>query len=124
MITRRRVLGLLVGTLLTALPGTGRLMADDPKQPKEKKRAGTVVGVLTDKGDNWIEVQADGEEKGRRYVPHWVGGAPKEGGGPDKKIVQKLKELTVGSRLRLEWEFDERPRVVKVEVLKAPEKNK
>jgi hypothetical protein len=120
VLTRRAVMGLLAGAFLAGAARRGsRLEADEPK-PREKKKSGTVAGVLTAKGSNWIEVRADGEEKGRRYVPHWVGGAPKDGGGPDRKMVRKIKELEVGTRVRLEWEFEERPRVVKVEVLKAP----
>ena len=67
-----------------------------------------MTGVVTAKGDNWIEVKADGEEKARRYVPHWKGGLPKDGGGPDKDMVAKIKETAVNSRVRLEWEFEER----------------
>src|SRR5207244_12952510 len=85
------------------------------------KKSGAVVGVLTAKGPSWVEVKADGEQKARRYVAHWVGGAPQEGGGPDKEMVKKIEKLTLGSRVRLEWKFDERPRVVEVEVL-APAK--
>jgi hypothetical protein len=77
-----------------------------------------VTGIVTAKGDNWIEVKADGEEKGRRYVPHWRGGAPKDGGGPDKEMVAKIKEIPLKARVRLEWAFEERPRVEKIEVLK------
>jgi len=86
---------------------------DDPE-----KKSGTVVGTLTAKGDTWIEVKADGEEKARRYVPNWVGGTPQQGGGPDKEIVKVIKDLKPGSRVRVEWKFEERPRVIKVEVLK------
>src|SRR5262245_41673530 len=65
----------------------------DDKKPEDKKdepRKGTVTGMVTAKGDNWIEVKADGEEKARRYVPHWRGGLPKDGGGPDKDMVAKI----------------------------------
>jgi hypothetical protein len=104
-------------------------MADDKekKEPaKGEKRGGTVTGTVTAKGDpakkeNWIEVKADGEEKGRRYVPHWRGGLPKDGGGPDKEIVAQIKEVPIGSRVRIEWSFQERPRVEKIEVLKKGE---
>jgi hypothetical protein len=95
---------------------TGRAAAEDPKKDSEKK--GTVTGIVTAKGDNWIEVKADGEEKGRRYVPHWRGGAPKDGGGLDKEMVAKIKEIPLKARVRLEWTFEERPRVEKIEVLK------
>jgi hypothetical protein len=90
--------------------------AGEPKKDGEKK--GTVTGVVTAKGPNWIEVKADGEEKARRYVPHWRGGLPKDGGGPDKEMVAKLKEVPLKARVRLEWVFEERPRVEKIEVLK------
>jgi hypothetical protein len=95
---------------------------DDPKKD-EKERKGVVTGVVTAKGDaaknqHWIEVKADGEEKARKYVPHWKGGLPKDGGGPDKEMIAELKKIDVKARVRLEWEFEERARVVKIEVLK------
>jgi hypothetical protein len=95
------------------------LTAGEPKKEPEK-RSGTVVGVVTKKEANFIEVKAAGEEQARRYVPRWVGGAPAQGGGPDKKMLQTIAKVKVGSRVRLEWEFEERPRVVKLEVLQAP----
>ena len=95
--------------------------ADDKKpvdKKSEKERKGTVTGVVTAKGPSWIEVKADGEEKARKYVPHWRGGNPDKGGGPDKKMVAAIKETPLKSRVRLEWVFEERPRVEKIEVLK------
>jgi hypothetical protein len=105
---------------------------DEKKEPKvEKKddkkdepRKGTVTGVVSAKGDNWIEVKADGEEKARRYVPHWRGGAPAAGGGPDKEMVAEIKKTPLNSRVKIDWEFEERARVVKIEVLKKPEEKK
>ena len=101
--------------------------AADDKKPADKKdepRKGTVTGVVSAKGDNWIEVKADGEEKARKYVPHWKGGLPKDGGGPDKTMVAKIKETPLNSRVKIDWEFEERARVVKIEVLKKPEEKK
>ena len=97
---------------------------DHKKGDKEEPRHGTVTGTVTAKGENWIEVKADGEEKGRRYMPHWRGGLPKDGGGPDKKIIAEIKAIPVKSRVRLEWSFHERPRVEKIEVLKKAESEK
>jgi hypothetical protein len=76
--------------------------------------------VLVAKTESIIDVKADGEERPRRYVPEWKDGSPAQGGGFDKEMLKIIKELKVGSRVRLEWKFDERPRVVKVEVLKPP----
>jgi hypothetical protein len=101
-----------------AVAATGR--ADDSKKKDaDEGKKGTVTGVVTAKGENWIEVKADGEEKPRRYMTHWKGGLPKDGGGPDKEIVAKIKETPLKARVRVEWSFHERPRVDKIEVLKA-----
>jgi hypothetical protein len=100
--------------------------ADEKKDPekKDEPKKGTVVGTLTAKGEIWIEVRADGEVKGRRYFPHWRGGKPAEGGGLDKKTLETFRSLKIGSRVRIEWVFEERPRAEKVELLKAPEEKK
>jgi hypothetical protein len=90
----------------------------DPKDEKKAERSGTVVGLLTAKAERWIEVKADGEEKSRRYIPHWKGGNPAMGGGPDKKTLELIRELSVGSRIKLDWSFEEHFRIEKVEVLK------
>ena len=94
------------------------------QEKKVEPRKGTVTGQVTAKGDNWIEVKADGEEKARRYVPHWRGGAPADGGGPDKDMLAKIKDTPLKSRVKLDWEFEERARVVKIEVLKKPDGKK
>ena len=63
-------------------------------------------------------MKADGEEKARKYVPHWRGGNPDKGGGPDKAMVAEIRKVPLKSRVRVEWSFEERPRVEKIEVLK------
>jgi len=111
---------LAVGLLMLGLTISAR--AEDKKdEKKDEARKGTVTGIVTAKGDNFIEIKADGEEKARRYVPHWRGGAPAQGGGPDKDMVAKIKETPVKARVRIEWVFEERPRVEKIEVLKKPD---
>jgi hypothetical protein len=117
MSSTRWWLSVLATAMLPCLYGT--MVLGDEKKAELEKKSGTVVGVLTAKGEAWVEVKADGEEKARRYTAHWVGGGPQEGGGPDKEIVKVIKGLKVDSRVRLEWKFDERPRVVKIEVLKS-----
>src|SRR6516162_10608686 len=113
---------LLAGALFATLAAfAADLTAGDKKDEKGKKDEpckGTVVDQITAKGENFVEVKADGEEKARKYVPHWRGGAPDKGGGPDKEMLKQIGKLTVGSRVRLDWEFEERLRVVKIEVLK------
>jgi hypothetical protein len=109
-----------VGVVAVALVVSAAGGAQEPKKKvADEGKKGTVTGVVTAKGDNWIEVKADGEEKPRRYMATWKGGQPKDGGGPDKEIVAKIKETPVKARIRVEWSFHERPRVEKIEVLKA-----
>ena len=96
------------------------------KKDKDAVKKGKVIGVLVGIGKEKkaIEVKADGEEKARIYVPHWVGGAPAQGGGPDKKMLKVFSELKVGSRVEVTWEFEERLRAVEVKVLQAPKEQK
>lgn len=109
--------GLLVALLAIALTGLAAAQ-NDKKTGETAKKKGSLVGVVTAKGPVWIEVKADGEEKGRRYTPHWRGGLPKDGGGLDKEMLETFSKLKVGTRIRLAWEFQERPRAVKIEVLR------
>ena len=112
---------LMLGMMLAVFGTTGvagTLTAQEKKETKPEARKGEVTGVVTAKGDNWIEVKADGEEKARKYVPHWRGGNPDKGGGLDKAMIAEIKKLPLKSRVRIEWAFEERPRVEKIEVLK------
>jgi hypothetical protein len=107
--------------VVVGVNGIGQAEEPKKKDPDEGKK-GTVTGIVAAKGDNWIEIKADGEEKPRRYTLNWKGGQPKDGGGYDKEIVAQMKEISLKTRVRLEWSFHERPRVDKIEVLKKEEK--
>ena len=114
----------LVVSLILGMSCGSMALAQDKDKKKEKNplegKKGTVIGMLTNKGPAFIEVKADGEEKGRRYIPHWVGGSPAKGGGPDKNMLKIIHDLKVGSRLEVQWEFEEHVRVIGVKVLRAP----
>lgn len=120
-----RRLPLLLVACLAGLVLIGAVAAREDKKKSDApaKKKGTLVGVVTAKGPNWIEVKADGEEKGRRYVPHWRGGNPAQGGGLDKQMLATFAGLKVGTRIRMEWVFAERARAEKIEVFKAPSKD-
>lgn len=94
--------------LLLALLG---ITGPAPAQDQEAERRGTVTGTATTKGGFWIEVKADGEEKARRYFC---------GSNPD--ALKAVKNAEVGSRIRLEWRFQEVFRVVKIDVIRAAPK--
>ena len=81
-------------------------------RPKENE--GTVTGkVIAKQDDNWIEIQP---QKGpmRRYAPQWLGGDPKQGGGLDKEARKLIRQTKLGSKVRVEWIYDERIRIVKL----------
>jgi hypothetical protein len=72
-----------------------------------------VVGKLTAKGKGFIEVKADGEEEARKYVLHF---------GGTKKLLQAMEEIPVGSRVRVDWLFVERFRVIELQRVKGAER--
>ncbi len=98
------------------------VFAAQEKKDKSEGKKGRTIGVLTAKSEKFIEVKADGEVKGRKYVPRWIGGLPADGGGPEKTMLKTFRTLKLGSRIQVEWIFEERLRAVKIKVLQEPEK--
>jgi hypothetical protein len=80
------------------------------------KTTGTIVGQVTAKSDTWIEIKADGEEKARRYL---VG----LGGDIEKNARKAIADTPIDARVQLDWRYDNRCRVVKLQVLKNPNKD-
>jgi hypothetical protein len=120
---RASVAALLLGAAFTvAYLGEGQppVFAQEKKEkdPLEGKK-GKTIGLLTAKGKGFIEVKAAGEEKARKYFPRWIGGAPDQGGGPEKSMVKTFNELKIGSRIEVDWVFEERLRAIHVKVLRA-----
>jgi len=93
---------LMLGFLGTAL-ALDVLSADVAAQ--EKRKTGTILGFVTDKGNSkamnnaWVEIKADGEEKGRRYWP----AADRKIGGPDREILAAIRAVAIGARVQIEW---------------------
>lgn len=113
----------LLGAILFCL-ALATLSAADGAQEKKPSagegKKGKTIGTLAAKAETFIEVKADGEEKARRYVPRWIGGAPAAGGGLDKAMLKTFKSLKIGSRVEVRWVFEERFRALSVKVLAAP----
>ncbi len=111
-------------TMATALAGAALMasaLAPQASLAAEGDK-GRLDGMLTAKGENWIEVRADDAKESKRYVANWVGGLPKDGGGPDKAMLETIKKLRVPNRVRLNWAFIERLRVVSVEWFEPTDK--
>jgi len=82
-----------------------------------REENGVLEGILIAKDKNSITVLPDGAKESKRFTPHWRGGLPKDGGGLDKKMLEEIRNLITTNRVRVKWEFEERPRVVKVVAL-------
>lgn len=115
----KRCMSLVIGLALVGLLcGAVAVYAEDAPSPTK----GTVTGILVAKGANWIEVKADGEKEAHRYLPFWRGGLPKDGGGYDATMLATIKKLVVPNRVKLEWELQEHPRIVSIEMVQPTEK--
>ena len=80
-------------------------------------REGTAEGVVRElefRQGAFVLVTEDGRE---RYVPRWLGGSPMDGGGLDQDMLEQVRHLREGARVRIEWMYDERRRVTSLEVL-------
>jgi hypothetical protein len=86
------------------------------------KKSGELFGILTSKGQAWIEVKED-EGFTHRYLSPWHGGSPTNGGGFDQEILGQIEDLVVGNRAWLSWYWDGHLRVKKLRVIKPMQKN-
>lgn len=77
-------------------------------------KSGTVVGTRVAKGRTWIELKVEGEKWPRAFAAVWEGDSPHEGGRWDDKTLETIKQLQVGSRLRVEWTYNLRYRIATV----------
>jgi hypothetical protein len=73
---------------------------------------GTITGKVVAKSDDkWIEIkQTDGPL--RRYIPSWTGGHPNQGGGLNFVAQKLIRESKLGSKVQVEWIWDERVRLI------------
>lgn len=92
----------------------GRTQVFGAETERAQPKSGTVTGVVVAKGRTWINVRADGDEEAKRYIPRWIGGLPKDGGGFDKDMLRGIAEIKVGDRLTFKWLQEEHLRIVEV----------
>ena len=79
-------------------------------------KKGEIHGILTSKGEAWIEVKDD---KGflHRYLAPWEGKGPARGGSFKEEIISKIDSLVVGNRVLLLWYWNGHLRVENVQVI-------
>lgn len=80
------------------------------------KKEGSTEGVVTIVNETWFEIKINKGDKVRveRFMPHWKGGNPKDGGGLEKEMLQEIAKLKVGDTVSVKWVYDERKRVTKI----------
>ncbi len=83
---------------------------------EQAPRKGTFAGEVAEKGDNWFRVAGEGG-KSMRFMPRWIGGMPADGGGLEKPVLEAIGRLRVGQKVRVQWEWEERPRAVEIRVV-------
>lgn len=77
------------------------------------KKTGMTSGIIVARGKSWVDVQPLKGPR-ERYLPHWIGGMPSEGGGLDQRMLKKLKPFKVGDKVNISWEYSERKRVINI----------
>jgi hypothetical protein len=119
---RRSRFGFLAVVLLSAFFSAGHFSyASDAREGK----SGIVTGVVTAKGEDWIEVKADKARKAERYVPFFTvgmiqdgqGGTPQLGGKYDAGVVEQIRQITPGARVEVSWRFEQEMRIVSINIL-------
>ena len=77
---------------------------------------GELQGILTSKGEAWLEVKDD---KGflHRYLAPWEGKGPTRGGSFNKEIITLIDSLVVGNRVLMQWYWNGHLRVENVQVI-------
>ena len=53
------------------------------------------------------------------FMPHWRGGLPKDGGGLDAAMRQRLEAFRPGQRVTIRWVWQERRRIEAIELAAA-----
>ena len=79
-------------------------------------RQGKMEGILSSKGDSWIEVLNDANQL-HRFIPQWHGKGPANGGHFNQETLQLINEIVVGNRVEVEWFYDGFLRMVDAEIL-------
>ncbi len=54
-------------------------------------------------------------------MPHWRGGMPKDGGGLEKEMLEKMSKFKAGDHVKINWSWEERRRVEQIEKVDGKE---
>jgi hypothetical protein len=80
------------------------------------KKEGVARGILSAKGEAWIDLKEDNGFQ-HRYLAPWLGGAPSKGGRFDPETLDLIASTVVGNRVEVKWKFDGHLRVLGMAVV-------
>jgi hypothetical protein len=96
----------------TKIDGATHPTATSIQHRRPKEGEGTTEGtVVAKQNDKWIEIKST-EGTIRRYVPRWTGGGPYKGGRLDFVAQKVIRKAKLGSKVQVEWIWDERVRLI------------
>jgi len=118
--------------LIIALPVAAEAERERPKADAERPRveakheahdamtAGT-SGISTGEivGRDGAKLLVRTDEGVLLFMPHWRGGLPKDGGGLDAAMRQRLEAFRPGQRVTIRWVWQERRRIEAIELAAA-----
>ncbi|MGA2063743.1 MAG: hypothetical protein ABSG86_02180 [Thermoguttaceae bacterium] len=110
--------GLLIGMLLAGgLSAASGLQAGEGRSspaapPGGTAKTGKLTGIVTEKTDKYVMVQAEGASEAKRYLF-----APEGGGAPKADLQAALKTVFVPNLVALEWQGQEQPVLTAVRVI-------
>ena len=89
----------------------GHLRVEKIKHLKPSKKSGVFFGTLLQKGDKWIDVKSEKNEKPWRFYAQWVGGLPEDGGSYKPSTIEYFNNFEINDIVRFHWTYDHRPRI-------------
>jgi hypothetical protein len=84
-------------------------LAETAEMPRGQK--GVTTGIVTAKGQNWIEVLGESGTI-KRYIP--FGALPEDGRKYDAPVLKQIRQTRLNSRVVLNWQFQKYLRVVSI----------
>ncbi|HBC89483.1 MAG TPA: hypothetical protein DCZ94_21305 [Lentisphaeria bacterium] len=113
---------LFLAVLLVVGFGIVQVNAEEAKPKANPEKAiegmkkgdkGTITGQITKIEGGKVSIKD--AEKEMTVAAKWIGGAKKDGGGYDKDTMAKIEKLKVGDKVKVEWWFNEMPKIVSIE---------
>ncbi len=82
---------------------------------------GSIRGILSSKGDTWIEI-LDDQDQSFRFIPEWAGKGPANGGKFKTETIEMIEQLIVGNRVEVKWMHDGFLRILDARTIRPSKK--